>query len=197
MFHKVKTVNVIPDYRLSIQFAEGVTKIYDLKPLFEKWPIFRNLKNDDTLLYSVEVDAGGYGIIWNDDIDLSCDELFDWAASRMFFSCDGSMTVVLISSAQEEKSISQVVLHPLTILFYNKLKKRRFDMDQMHKIDDYSLKKVNGGIAEAGGGEEAGSKKSKQLMLIACKHCKEPFEADVQKDSAICPHCGTINQFFG
>ena len=77
MFHKVKTVNVIPDYRLSIQFAEGVTKIYDLKPLFEKWSIFRNLKNDDTLLYSVEVDAGGYGIIWNDDIDLSCDELFE------------------------------------------------------------------------------------------------------------------------
>ena len=77
MFHKVKTVNVIPDYRLSIQFAEGVTKIYDLKPLFEKWPIFRNLKNDDTLLYNVEVDAGGYGIIWNDDIDLSCDELFE------------------------------------------------------------------------------------------------------------------------
>ncbi len=77
MFHKVKTVNIIPDYRLSIQFSEGVTKIYDLKPLFEKWPIFRNLKNDDTLLYSVEVDAGGYGIIWNDDIDLSCDELFE------------------------------------------------------------------------------------------------------------------------
>lgn len=77
MFHKVKTVNVIPDYRLSIQFAEGVTKIYDLKPLFEKWPVFRNLKSDDTLLYSVEVDAGGYGIIWNDDIDLSCDELFE------------------------------------------------------------------------------------------------------------------------
>lgn len=29
------------------------------------------------MLYSVEVDAGGYGIIWNDDIDLSCDELFE------------------------------------------------------------------------------------------------------------------------
>ena len=77
MFHKVKTVNVIPDYRLSIQFAKGVTKIYDLKPLFEKWPICMNPKNDDTLLYSVEVNAGGYGIIWNDDIDLSCDELFE------------------------------------------------------------------------------------------------------------------------
>ena len=25
----------------------------------------------------VEVDNGGYGISWNDDIDLSCDELFE------------------------------------------------------------------------------------------------------------------------
>ena len=24
----------------------------------------------------MEVDAGGYGIIWNDDLDLSCEELF-------------------------------------------------------------------------------------------------------------------------
>ncbi len=77
MFHKVKAVNVIPDYRLSVQFAEGVTKIYDLKPLFDKWPIFTELKNDEELLYAVEVDTGGYGIVWNDDIDLSCDELFE------------------------------------------------------------------------------------------------------------------------
>lgn len=77
MFHKVKAVNVIPDCRLSVQFAEGVTKIYDLKPLFDKWPIFSELKNDEDLLYAVEVDTGGYGIVWNDDIDLSCDELFE------------------------------------------------------------------------------------------------------------------------
>ena len=25
----------------------------------------------------MEVDTGGYGIIWNDDLDLSCDELFE------------------------------------------------------------------------------------------------------------------------
>ncbi len=77
MFHKVKSVNALPDYRLSVQFAEGITKIYDLKPLFEKWPVFKELKDDQELLYGVEVDAGGYGIIWNDDIDLSCDELFE------------------------------------------------------------------------------------------------------------------------
>ena len=77
MFHKVKAVNVMPDYRLSVQFAEGITKIYDLKPLFDKWQVFNELKDDQELLYGVEVDAGGYGIVWNDDIDLSCDELYE------------------------------------------------------------------------------------------------------------------------
>ena len=77
MFHKVKAVNSLPDYRLSVQFAEGVTKIYDVKPLFAKWKPFKALENAPELFSGVEVDVGGYGIIWNDDLDLSCDELFE------------------------------------------------------------------------------------------------------------------------
>lgn len=76
MFHKVKAVSALPDYRLSVQFAEGITKIYDMQPLFAKWAAFKALENDPELFSSVEVDVGGYGIIWNDDLDLSCDELF-------------------------------------------------------------------------------------------------------------------------
>ncbi len=76
MFHKVKSVTPLPDYQLSVQFAEGVTKTYDLKPLFLKWPQFSALKNQADLFTKVQVDSGGYGIIWNDDLDLSCDELF-------------------------------------------------------------------------------------------------------------------------
>lgn len=76
MFHKVKCVNVLPEYKLSVQFAEGVTKIYDMLPLIKTHPAFKPLE-DAALFSSVETDVGGYGIIWNDDIDLSCDELFE------------------------------------------------------------------------------------------------------------------------
>ncbi len=76
MFHKVKAVTALPDYRLSVQFAEGVTKLYDVKPLFDKWAAFKVLHDHPELFISVDVDIGGYGIIWNDDLDLSCDELF-------------------------------------------------------------------------------------------------------------------------
>ena len=35
------------------------------------------LLEDELLFRDVVVDQGGYGIIWNDDLDLSCDELWE------------------------------------------------------------------------------------------------------------------------
>ena len=77
MFHKVKSVSPLPEYRLSVQFSEGVTKIYDVKPLFERLDAFRIFLSEPGQFYDVSVDTGGYGIVWSDTIDLSCDELFD------------------------------------------------------------------------------------------------------------------------
>ena len=77
MFHKVKNVSALSDYKLSVQFSEGVTKIYDLSPLVDTIPAFAELKDNPAEFYCVEVDVGGYGIIWNDDLDLSCDELWE------------------------------------------------------------------------------------------------------------------------
>lgn len=76
MFHKVKNVSPLPGYRLSVQFAEGATKLYDVTPLFSKWPAFQALK-EGNVFYDVAVDQGGYGVVWNDDLDLSCDELWE------------------------------------------------------------------------------------------------------------------------
>lgn len=76
MFHKVKSVSAIPDSKLSVQFCEGITKIYDVKQLFEKIPAFSVLQNEE-LFSTVTVDVGGYGIIWNDELDISCDELWE------------------------------------------------------------------------------------------------------------------------
>ena len=77
MFHKIRAVHTLSDYRLYIQFSEGLTKIYDVKPLFTKWAAFRRLENEPELFNDVAVDTGGYGIVWNDELDLSCDELYE------------------------------------------------------------------------------------------------------------------------
>lgn len=76
MFHRIKSVRPVNDFQLIIQFMEGVTKNYDIKPLFDKWPVFRTLKENPNIFKEVRVDVGGNGIVWNDNIDLSSIELF-------------------------------------------------------------------------------------------------------------------------
>lgn len=76
MFHKVKDVTPLPDMRLSVQFANGVTKLYNLAPLMERFDAFKTLR-EGRHFEDVEVDPGGYGISWDDDTDLSCDELWE------------------------------------------------------------------------------------------------------------------------
>lgn len=77
MFHKIKKVAPLCDFRLSVQFTEGATKLYDVKPLFDKIPVFRELRDNPESFYDVLVDTGGYGIVWNDDLDLSSNELWN------------------------------------------------------------------------------------------------------------------------
>ena len=62
---------------LLVHFMNGVYKQYDVKPLFQKWEAFKALASTKGLFDQVHVDAGGYGISWNDDIDLSCNELYN------------------------------------------------------------------------------------------------------------------------
>ncbi|MDR2745905.1 MAG: DUF2442 domain-containing protein [Treponema sp.] len=76
MFHKVQCVKPLSEYRLSVQFIGGEQKEYDVKPLFDRWEVFRALTYIPGLFNQVKVDSGGYGISWNDQIDLACDELY-------------------------------------------------------------------------------------------------------------------------
>ena len=77
MFYKVREVKPLPEYGLFVVFASGEQKIYNVQPLFNKWEEFKALTSTKGLFEQVKVDAGGYGISWNDDIDLSCNELYE------------------------------------------------------------------------------------------------------------------------
>ena len=77
MFYKVSSVQPLPDYNLLVNFATGERRRYDVKPLFRKWEPFQALITTRGLFDQVRVDAGGYGVSWNDEIDLSCNELYE------------------------------------------------------------------------------------------------------------------------
>jgi len=71
---KIVDVKPINGYILEIKFNNDVIKNYDMS----RWVTdsrFEALKNKD-LFTNVKVDIGGYGISWNDEIDLSEYELW-------------------------------------------------------------------------------------------------------------------------
>ena len=77
MFYKVKNVHPLPNLMLLVDFENGVQKQYSIESLLSKWKTFTVLKDNEKLFNSVKVDGKGYGISWNDDLDLSCNELFE------------------------------------------------------------------------------------------------------------------------
>ncbi len=76
MFYKVKNVTPLENLILLVEFENGDKKQYDIKPLMNQWAVFKDLNNHH-LFRLVKVDTGGYGVVWNDYIDLACNELWE------------------------------------------------------------------------------------------------------------------------
>ena len=73
----VKTVKALDGTKLLVTFRNGVKKLYDVGQLYEELPQFRVLEEDAELFNWVHVDVGGYGISWNDELDLAAEELWE------------------------------------------------------------------------------------------------------------------------
>ena len=73
-YPKIMTVRSIDHYKLLVTFDNRVTKIYDCTLLFAEAPF--SLLRNKPIFQSVQVDKGGYGIFWNDELDLSEAELW-------------------------------------------------------------------------------------------------------------------------
>ena len=71
---RIKKAEPSGNVHLLISFDNGIKKIYDCEHLFSRSQ-FRFLK-DPSFFRSVSVDPGGYGISWNDDLDISEYELW-------------------------------------------------------------------------------------------------------------------------
>lgn len=77
MFVKITSVATLPDYILLVGFVSGEYKQFDLKPLIEKYAPFKSLVEVEGLYEQVKIDVGGYGLVWNDDLDIAADGIYD------------------------------------------------------------------------------------------------------------------------
>jgi len=72
---RIKSVRPLEGRRLLVTFANGVQKIYDCQGLLNL-DRFQLLKHE-AFFKAVTVDPGGYGVSWNDEMDLSEYELWN------------------------------------------------------------------------------------------------------------------------
>lgn len=77
MTHKIQSVKPLENLTLSVLFQNGVEKHYDTHILFSMFPRFKEFEKDKTLFSKVQVDASGYGISWNDDLDLDAEDIWE------------------------------------------------------------------------------------------------------------------------
>ena len=76
MFHKLNRIKALPGCLLWAEFKVGREVVYDVSGLTEVNPVFRSLVRDPKLFAQVRIDPGGYGISWNDELDLEAEELW-------------------------------------------------------------------------------------------------------------------------
>lgn len=77
MTNKIVFVKPMDNTILLATFQNGIEKTYDVKTMFAMFPQMQILEKDKTLFNSVVVDAGGYGVSWNDNLDIESEEIWE------------------------------------------------------------------------------------------------------------------------
>lgn len=77
MTHRIKEVESKENFMIEAVFFNGQIVQYDVKSLFLVFPQFQMLEDNQELFKNVKVDQGGYGISWNDELDLDAETIWE------------------------------------------------------------------------------------------------------------------------
>ena len=77
MFYKITSLSTLDDYILLAGFSNGIFKKFDLKLIINKYPPFQDLINIKGLYKQARIDVGGYGVIFNDELDISSNAIYE------------------------------------------------------------------------------------------------------------------------
>ncbi len=128
MFHKAIKLEYREGTTLELTFQDGKVKRYDMSVLFSKYPQLEALK--DRMLFTSGKLLGPYGIVWNDDLDIEAETIYeDGETVREEKPAAFVMVGEAIAAARARKGLSQKELAVLT------------------GIDQSDLSKIERGIA--------------------------------------------------
>ena len=113
MFHKAIKLEYREGTTLELTFQDGKVKRYDMSSLFSKYPQLEALK--DRTLFSSGKLLGPYGIVWNDDLDIEAETIYeDGETVREEKPAAFVMVGEAVAAARAKKGLSQKELSDLT-----------------------------------------------------------------------------------
>ena len=113
MFHKAIKLEYREGTTLELTFQDGKVKRYDMSSLFSKYPQLEALK--DRTLFSSGKLLEPYGIVWNDDLDIEAETIYeDGETVREEKPAAFVMVGEAVAAARAKKGLSQKELSDLT-----------------------------------------------------------------------------------
>lgn len=113
MFHKAIDLTFRDGTSLEVRFQDGKIKLYDMASLFDKYPQLRALEDRELFLSGKLI--GAYGIVWNDDLDIEAETVYeDGETIRTEKPVAENPAAQAVAAARAVRGISQKQLAQMT-----------------------------------------------------------------------------------
>ena len=129
MHYRAVKVTFRKDVTIDVLFQDGKIIRYDLSKMFTKYPQLKKLREDRGLFMMGHIDEGGYGIIWNDDLDFDATSIYlDGELVGQQETSLNQRIGYLLAKTREEQNITQT------------------ELAKISKIDQGDISKIEKGI---------------------------------------------------
>jgi len=113
MFHKAIKLELKEGTLLELTFQTGEVKSYDMSTLFNKYPQLVALKDRELFLQGKLM--GAYGIIWNDELDIEAETIYEEGITVRVESIPVELKVAnAVVNARAKAGLSQSELASIT-----------------------------------------------------------------------------------
>ena len=112
MFHKATDMRFLEGTAMEVVFQDGKVKRYDMASLFGKYPQLRALEDRELFLSGKLM--GAYGIMWNDDLDIETETIYEDGVTVREEQPAANQAASAVSSARALSGMSQKQLAAAT-----------------------------------------------------------------------------------
>ena len=115
MFVRAIDVEFLDGVVLDMTFQDGKVIKYDMSTMFSKYPQLKELLKNRKLFKSGYLDQGGYGVIWNDELDFDAMSIYEGGkvVGHVITSINQQIGI-LLAKTREENNVTQVELSKMT-----------------------------------------------------------------------------------